>query len=108
MLVVHIQARGLPLPEFEMRFHRVRKWRFDMAWPKVWSVDGVRPPVVGVAVEVDGGVWKGGRHVRGGGYEKDCEKLNEAVVLGWRVLRFTPGMIESGMAIGQLEKVLRG
>lgn len=64
--------------EAEYRFHPVRKWRFDRAFP-----------AAKVAVEVDGGVWTGGRHVRPVGYQRDLEKLNAAVSLGWRVLRVT-------------------
>jgi len=39
-----------------------------------------------LAVEVDGGTWTGGRHTRGAGFEADCEKLNAAVIAGFRVL----------------------
>ncbi len=63
----------------EHRFHPVRKWRFDLAIPSAL-----------VAVEIDGGVWSGGRHSGGAGQIKDMEKLNAAAILGWRVLRFTP------------------
>jgi hypothetical protein len=69
---------GQPLPVREYKFHPIRKWRFDLAWPERR-----------VAVELDGGTWSGGRHTRGSGYQKDCEKLNTAVRGGWRVLRYT-------------------
>jgi hypothetical protein len=36
--------------------------------------------------EVEGGVWTCGRHVRGRGYEGDCEKYSEAALRGWCVL----------------------
>ena len=64
-----------PVPEY--RFHPVRKWRFDFAWPSHQ-----------VALEVDGGQWQagGGRHNQ----DADREKLNTAAALGWRVLRFSP------------------
>lgn len=38
----------------EHRFHPVRKWRFDAAFP-----------VRKIAVEIDGGVFVQGRHMRG-------------------------------------------
>src|SRR5688572_23096660 len=79
----------------EVRFHPTRRWRFDIAWPEKK-----------VAVEVDGGSWIGGRHTTGSGFEKDCEKLSEAAALGWRVLRVTPRQIESGQALGWLERAL--
>ncbi len=75
-------AEGMPEPELEYKFHPNRKYRFDCAWP------GKR-----VAVEVDGGqhAFKGGRHCR----DEDRWKLNEAAVLGWRVLRFSHDMIRT-------------
>ena len=73
------------MPQREFLFHKKRKWRFDLAWPDLL-----------IAVEVEGGIWTGGRHVRGEGYEGDCEKYNEAQLAGWMVLRFTPGMIKKG------------
>ena len=50
-------------------------------------------------IELEGGVWIQGRHVRGQGYITDCEKYNLAVLLGWRVLRFCREHVESGQAI---------
>ena len=57
-------------------------------------------------VEVDGGTYSGGRHVRGSGYEKDAEKLNQAAVDGWTVLRFTGRMVKSGQALQTIEAAL--
>lgn len=62
----------------EFRFHPTRKWRFDYAFPSLK-----------VAVEVDGGVWTGGRHINPAGYVNDMEKLNNAASMGWLVLRIT-------------------
>jgi len=61
----------------EYRFNPHRRWRFDFADPKNR-----------IAVEIEGGVWSLGRHVRGVGYIADCEKYNAAVLDGWRVLRY--------------------
>ena len=66
-------------PVKEYRFHPVRKWRFDYAFPDYK-----------IAIEINGGVWKAGRHNRGQGYINDLEKLNNAAALGWLVLQFTP------------------
>ena len=57
----------------EHRFHPTRQWRFDFAWPSQK-----------LAVEIDGR----GRHQTVVGVRADCEKMNEAIRLGWRVLRF--------------------
>jgi very-short-patch-repair endonuclease len=80
----------LPAPEREYRFDPERRWRFDFAWPSLK-----------IAVEIEGGVWIRGRHVRPVGYLGDLEKYNRAVVLGWRVLRYAPHQL------GQLEHDLR-
>jgi very-short-patch-repair endonuclease len=74
-----IRIKGLPLPKREYEFCPGRKWRFDFAWIEQK-----------LAVEVEGGNWSGGRHTRGRGFEQDCEKYNAAILMGWRVLRFTP------------------
>ncbi len=51
---------------------------------------------------------KKSRHITGTGYIGDCEKLNAAVILGWRVLRYTPSMLAANPAkcIEQIKKVL--
>lgn len=81
--------------EREVRFDPTRKWRAD------FQVGGH------ILIEIDGGTWTGGRHTSGAGYERDCEKLNEATILGFRVLRFTPGMVEDGRALKVLERALK-
>ncbi len=70
--------------EREVVFHPTRGWAFDFAW-------GVHK----VAVEVEGGAFSGGRHTRGAGFTEDCEKYNAAALYGWRLLRFTPQMLEA-------------
>jgi len=62
----------------EFKFHPTRKWRFDYAFPFLM-----------IAVEVDGGVWTGGRHINPAGYINDMEKLNTVASMGWLVLRIT-------------------
>lgn len=63
----------------EYRFHPDRKWRFDYAIPDHK-----------VALEVEGGVWTGGRHTSSVGFINDIEKYNTATALGWRVVRTIP------------------
>lgn len=81
--------------EREFRFHPTRRWRFDFAWPGHL-----------VACEVEGGTWSGGRHTRGKGYESDCEKYNEAALLGWLVVRFPRSMILDGRALATVQRAL--
>lgn len=76
-------------------FHPSRKYRFDFAWP-----------AMKVALEVDGGTFSGGRHTRGAGYAADCEKLNEATILGWRVLRVTGAHIKNGLACSWVRNLI--
>jgi hypothetical protein len=97
-LLQQIRASKLMEPTLQHRFHPTRQWRFDIAW------FSNKPG--GIAVEVDGGTWSGGRHTRGAGFEADCEKLNEAALLGWRVLRVTGAHIKSGQAIAWIKKVI--
>lgn len=78
-------------PEREYRFHPKRRWRFDFAFPDTK-----------LAVEVEGGTWANGRHTRGAGYEKDLEKYNAAVLMGWRVLRYSTAMVMDGTAISEV------
>jgi very-short-patch-repair endonuclease len=79
----------------EYRFLLGRKFRFDFAIPDAK-----------LAIEIEGGIWTGGRHTRGAGYEKDLEKYNLAAMLGWKVLRFTPQMVHSGAAIDMVKEAL--
>lgn len=90
------ETNRLPTPEFEFKFHDARKWRFDFAWVKQK-----------LAMEIDGAIWIQGRHTRGAGVEKDCEKLSEAAILGWRILRASTGQVESGVALGWIERALQ-
>lgn len=91
-----LRSVGLPAPVREHRFHPVRRWRFDYAWP------GEK-----VALEVEGGVWTGGRHTRGAGFVADIEKYNAAVVAGWRVVRVVPGKLCASATVGMLEQLLQ-
>jgi hypothetical protein len=83
----------LPAPVREHRFAPPRRWRFDFAWPSRL-----------LALEIEGGAWVNGRHVRGRGYEADCEKYAEATLRGWKVLRVTPGMLRDGRAMALLKR----
>ena len=90
-----LEVRGLPRPEREWKFEVKRRWRFDYAWPEKM-----------VALEVEGGVWTGGRHTRGAGFVRDMEKYNRAAVLGWRLLRVTPDKLVSFGTFEMLREIL--
>jgi len=99
-----IKLYKLPAPEVEYRFFDERRWRFDFAWPELM-----------IAAEVEGvtrygknadGSMKLGRHQTAKGYEDDCDKYNQAVMLDWSVLRFPQKIIKSGVAIEQLRALI--
>ena len=96
-LFLHLRAAKLPEPEREYRFHPVRRWRFDFAWPDLM-----------LAVECEGLTAPGtkSRHTTNQGFTKDCGKYNAAAMAGWKVLRFTSQMIKSGEALQQIEEAL--
>lgn len=66
-----------PAPEQQFKFHPTRLWRFDFAFPKYK-----------IAVEINGGTFSHGRHTRGSSLHDEYDKLNAAVLLGWRVMLF--------------------
>lgn len=113
LLLGDLRMAGLPAPVREHRFHPVRRWRFDLCWIN----EGIK-----LAVEIDGGGYSnpikcprcgantghraGGRHHRGIGYERDCEKLAEAASLGWTVIRVVPRQIKNGQALAWISALL--
>lgn len=96
-LFQQIELRRLPLPVRELAPFPGRRFRFDFAWPDRK-----------LAVEVDGGVWKAGKHTRGAGVQVDAEKSVLAWEAGWRVMRVTPELVRSGRALRAIELVLAG
>lgn len=94
-LAGQIRLARLPAPVREYRFHPTRRWRFDFAWPRER-----------VAVEIDGGIWTGGRHTRGRGFIADCEKHAEAQLAGWTVLRVADRHVRNGMALDWVTSAL--
>jgi hypothetical protein len=98
-LVLQLKAEGLPLPikndkgNYEYKFCDYRRWRADGAFPKYHLL-----------TEVEGGLWIRGRHNRPASMIKDLEKYNEAAILGWRLLRFTPQQVECGEALETLKR----
>jgi hypothetical protein len=116
-LVVQLEQAGIPFErEYEFapeewcrangflspKRNLPRKWRADfMFGPNfAWPVRGR------YLIEIDGGSWVAGRHTRGKGFEADLEKLNAAALLGYRVLRFTPAMVEDGRALEVIRQAL--
>ena len=79
----------------EYRFHPTRRWRFD------YAIAEHR-----IAVEVEGGVFTGGRHTRPTGFLGDVEKYNTATLYGWRLFRVTPSRLISASTMQLLHDAI--
>jgi hypothetical protein len=77
-----VLSPDLPTPVSEYVFAAPRKYRADRAWPERKLL-----------VELEGGVFSNSRHTTGTGFTEDCHKYNLAIEKGFRVLRFTSGML---------------
>jgi very-short-patch-repair endonuclease len=73
-----------------------RDWRFD------WANRDLK-----LAFECNGGKWSGG-HRRGERIEDENDKINTAILLGWKVLQFTNEQVLDGRAKAFLQEHLRG
>jgi very-short-patch-repair endonuclease len=92
-----LSADEYTVPQREYRFIPPRRFRFDLAWVEYK-----------IAVELEGGVYSGGRHTRGKGFETDCEKYNLATLHGWDVLRYTSNMLKNDpvAVINQIQSLI--
>lgn len=91
-----VRANGLPTPTPEVRFAPPRRWRFDYGFPDAM-----------IALEVEGGAYTRGRHVRGMGFVADMEKYSEAAVRGWCVIRVTPQQLATLSTIELLQRAFQ-
>jgi very-short-patch-repair endonuclease len=95
----------LHLDAYKIRYDREvclipsRKWRCDFLIPCVLHQS--------IAVEIEGGtVYGKSRHSRGNGFEGDARKYNALVLAGYRLLRFSTAMVQSGEAIDTIRAAL--
>jgi len=89
------QAVQGPALEAEHKFHPERRFRFDFAHLPSR-----------VAIEIEGGTWVGGRHTTGAGFLRDCEKYNEAALLGWRVVRLTTDQVANTLLLARVRDMM--
>jgi very-short-patch-repair endonuclease len=96
--IFEMQLKALKLNgyEREVKFHPTRRWRFDFLFSHCK-----------LAIELHGAIFTQGRHARGAGIEGDMEKINAAQELGYDVLCFSAGMVKSGEAVNQVERMLK-
>jgi len=85
-----------PVPEYEFAKGIGRKWRADYCWP-----------LERLILEVEGGLWTGGRHSSGTGAIADLEKYSEAAILGYRVIYATPDQVRDGTALDRVMRALQ-
>lgn len=86
----------LPEPRQEYQFATPRKWAADFCWPEHK-----------VILEVQGGVFTGGRHVRGAALLKEWEKLNHGAIRGYRFLFCAPRDLTSLATLEFVTQALR-
>lgn len=82
----------------EHRFHPTRRWRFDYAILEYK-----------IAIEKDGGVWMkgGGAHSRPQNILRDMEKLTQASVLGWTIIRRTPQQLNTIETLDLIKQTIK-
>ncbi len=87
-----------------------RKWQWDFCWPERM-----------IAVEVQGGLYRRsgakkcracgqtptGAHNTAKGYNRDVEKLNAAMILGYRFIIVTSDTLKSGQAVRDIAALFR-
>ncbi len=88
-----LEITGLPKPEAEYRFDKIRRFRFDYAYPSIK-----------LALEIEGGIYTKQAHGSIKGILRDIEKYNLAVMQGWRVLRIIPDEYSLDKTIEMIKK----
>jgi hypothetical protein len=98
MLLAQIAEKGLPAPSRQSNLpweSTGRAFKADFLWLSDRLI-----------VEVHGGVWSGGRHVTGAGFERDKVKANLAVLAGFRLLEVTGQHVKDGTALAWIADAL--
>jgi hypothetical protein len=79
---------GGPALTKEYKFSAARRWRLDYY---IESASGSKR----FGIELEGGLYSGGRHSRPAGYRGDIEKYNAAAMAGITVLRLGTGQVDA-------------
>lgn len=93
-----MRSFGLPDPVFEFKFHPTRKFRTDI----YFEANGIK-----LAVEVEGGIWTGGRHINPVTFLQDMEKYNYYPLFGIFLLRCTPDQLLTLDFLNLIKSTLR-
>jgi len=98
------QCRALQLPPVFAQW-RFQNSRHPSSGSHKWRTDFVFQDAK-IMVEIDGGIWIKGAHSHPLDILRNMKKQNDAMLLGYAVLRFTPEEVTSGHAIAFTQKVL--
>jgi hypothetical protein len=99
------QCKALNLPPVfaQWRFQNSRhpssathKWRCDFVFKDQKLM-----------VEIDGGIWVKGAHGHPVDILRNMKKQNDAMLLGFQVIRFTPAEVKNGDAVSFTQAVLQ-
>ena len=83
--------------EREVQFHPIRKWRWDYTLPEHR-----------ISIEIEGGFYRGiSGHSSITGIQRDIDKHNHGVMLGWRTLRFSTADVLRGRARAFLQEHIK-
>lgn len=93
-----LKEHAIPPPIKEFRLCDDRRWRGDY----VWILENKK-----ILLEIEGGTWlKKGGHTTGVGFQNNCEKYNEATLMGFTVLRVTKYHMMNGQMIEWIKRAL--
>lgn len=81
----YIVKKGYPAPLRQQQIIEGRRYKADFYWPQHKMV-----------LEVEGGIWTGGRHVRPQGFLGDMEKYNLYAYHGYVLYRCAPQHLHDG------------
>ena len=102
---------AIHLRELGAVFIRQAPYRFErrfladfMIWPHQ-PPPNQRPPLP-ILLEVQGGIYSRQAHGSISGILKDNERLNEATIAGYRMMRVTPDQVKSGEAKATIARAL--
>lgn len=97
LFAFQLTALGLTGFQREVQVVPGRRFKFDFYFPEHH-----------LCIEIQGGVWSGGKHGRPVGIARDYEKLNLCTKYGLRLLQFDTKTIKSGEAVGLVEQIIKG
>ncbi len=104
-----VRYKGLPEPRGHYAVDELRRYplwySFDFAWPEYRI--GINIEGQSWTSKLDDGQTLLGRHQALQHFEEDCRFYNKMTLAGWRWLRFSVRLVESGEAVDICEKALQ-